>query len=326
MSSGFTSVELTPTPGFVVKSTTTAPFFLSHSLDATPNPKLLEPATAAPDALPAGTKVFVNIAWDAGVPAPPPGSEDAVQAAMRGDEPDEGYYVPVVVSDGRTDTDKKGARALVFDAVFNTGVKRRAMRDVEFKAFIVELALQRIEDQARTTLSRQIGTPNIASKGVLAPRTVQIPSVLFSGTVPAPPQTERKLIEEVDTAKGQPKKKSILKAAAAPPPISEDAGPTTPKWSWAQVGARIKITIVVPALTHAQIAASTLDLEPRRVLLRAPPYALDLPLDAPDAELAARSGAGGAEGALGLKRARDLDVEVARAEWRVGEGLLVVYA
>ncbi|KZP06868.1 hypothetical protein FIBSPDRAFT_966064, partial [Athelia psychrophila] len=80
---------------------------------------------------------------------------------------------------------------------------------------------------------------------------------------------------------------------------------------------------------------------PRRILLAIPGlYALDVPLDAPDAEPVAASahldsdgtttataGGGGWEaGALGLKRARDLDVEGARAEWRVEEGCLVVYA
>ena len=61
-------------------------------------------------AIPKGLKVFVNIAFDMNVPAPPEGSEEAIQKAMQGEEFDElnpeGWYVPTIVSDGRQDTDK----------------------------------------------------------------------------------------------------------------------------------------------------------------------------------------------------------------------------
>lgn len=89
--------------------------------------------------------------------------------------------------------------------------------------------------------------------------------------------------------------------------------------------------------------SATLDLEPRRIILSIPPlYTLDVPLDASDAELVAlnaqmeKDEADGSEsgatagswetGALGLKRARDLDVDGARAEWLVADGCVVVYA
>ncbi|KZP30164.1 hypothetical protein FIBSPDRAFT_850894 [Athelia psychrophila] len=309
---------------------------------------------------------------------------------MDGDEYDAaqpeggGYYVPVVVSPPCGNTDKKGTNALVLDAMFHTSVKGRATRDEAFKVFVVacELTLQRIEAQSHAgglQLSRQIGAPNLASKGALAPRRVQIPSALFAaaaspssaapdapdalnitgtGTGAAGKAKGKKLIEEVEVEgppdskgilKGEPKNgsakamaktnvKGILKPA---PALPKDAGPTTPRWSWAKAGTRIKITVAVPLLTHAHIPSATLDLEPRRILLAIPGlYALYVPLDVPDAELvaasahldsdgttAATAGGGGWEtGALGLKRARDLDVEGARAEWRVEEGCLVVYA
>ncbi|KZP30187.1 hypothetical protein FIBSPDRAFT_850924, partial [Athelia psychrophila] len=192
-------------------------------------------------------------------------------------QPEEGgYYVPVVVSPPREDTDKKGAKALVFNAVFHTSVKGRVTRDEAFKAFVV---------------------------GRLAPRRVQIPSALFaaacsaapdapdalniSGTVAAGKAKGKKLIEEVE---GPPNSKGILKGEVK----NGSAKAKTKTNSWAKAGTRIKITIAVPLL-------------PRRVLLAVPGlYGLDVPLDAPDAELT---------GALGLKRAGDLDVEGARAEW-----------
>ena len=66
--------------------------------------------------VPKGLKVFVNIAWDANVPPPPEGSEEVIQKAMLGEDLDdlnpEGWYVPVIVSDGRQDKDK-GARLFI---------------------------------------------------------------------------------------------------------------------------------------------------------------------------------------------------------------------
>lgn len=54
---------------------------------------------------------------------------------------------------------------------------------------------------------------------------------------------------------------------------------------------------------------ATLDLEPRRIVLDVPgTYALDVDTGAT------------------MRGARELDIEGARAEWRVGEGVLVVYA
>ncbi|KAF8200358.1 pre-RNA processing PIH1/Nop17-domain-containing protein [Pholiota molesta] len=163
---------------------------------------LLEPPSA-PRPVPQGTKVFVNIAWDANVPPPPEGSEEAVQRAMRGVEPDaqgadamagvDGageWYVPVIVSPPREDTDKAGKPSLVFDCIYNSGVKARTLRDPEFKIFLVELALQRIEAQTGLTLSRAIATPNIASKGKLAPRSVLIPTALLPGAPRTAQRTE----------------------------------------------------------------------------------------------------------------------------------------
>jgi hypothetical protein len=96
-------VSLAPRPGFCIKSTTLSPGAIHPT-----NPSLLE--TAIP--IPPHRKVFVNIAWDANVPPPPEGSEDAIQNAMQGEDlMDEssnpnGWYVPVIVSNPREVMDK----------------------------------------------------------------------------------------------------------------------------------------------------------------------------------------------------------------------------
>jgi hypothetical protein len=103
--SSITAIPLSPLPGFCVKTKAlqetvvpgTATSASSDALGTTPN-------------TPIALKVFINIAWDANVPPPPLGSEDAIQKAMRGEDFDElnpnGWFVPVIVSDLRDDKDK----------------------------------------------------------------------------------------------------------------------------------------------------------------------------------------------------------------------------
>ncbi|KAG6902941.1 hypothetical protein C0995_009333 [Termitomyces sp. Mi166 len=352
-----TSIQLKPTAGFCIKSTVT------HPAVAPPDnaPNLLEPQ--APVHIPVGLKVFVNIAWDPNVPRPPPGNEDLIRRAIQGQDVDErnpdAWYVPVVVSNGRHDKDKAGKPSLVFDCVYNTSVKSRTLTDPEFKLFIVgtlsvstsgpythktpssELALQRIEAQTSLVLSRQIGTPNIASKGKLLARTVNIPSSLLtegsSHSASPAPSPSQPLIQEVPPLVTN-KPKGILKSASSPSTTDLKTRSSPPTWSWSKDGTKIQIRISVPNLSRALIEQATLDVEPRRFILTIPDYpVLDVNLDLSDAEIvataASRTSASLHEknesepnNALTLKRQRPLDVDGATSEWRVVNNMLVIVA
>jgi len=109
MSSNIT-VTLKPTAGFCIKSTTLQPaVYTPASTSPAPGSNSLEPANV-PIPILQGHKIFVNICWDSNVPPPPEGSEDVIQRAMKGEEVDEhnldGWFVPVVVSEGRQELDK----------------------------------------------------------------------------------------------------------------------------------------------------------------------------------------------------------------------------
>ncbi|KZT03324.1 uncharacterized protein LAESUDRAFT_729351 [Laetiporus sulphureus 93-53] len=333
-------VSLSPSPGFCVKSIAlkAAVCKLTPPLRE-PSSKLDGPsAVSATISIPKGVKIFVNIAWDRNVPPPPEGSEDAIQRAMTGeDEPGEhnekGWFVPLVVSDPREDRDKAGKLSVVFDCLFHSSLKSRALKDPEFKTFLIELAFQRIEAQYAFALSRQVGTPNIKFKGELHPRIALIPAVLFPEGHPArsttPPRTQSrpKLIEELDATVVKSTDEHLAGPSASSP-VSTEAR-AIPELSWAKEADTVKIVLQVPDLTRSHVPAATLDLEPRRLMLDAPPlYALDLNLDLSDAQIsdAAKLSDASAAQALTLKRQRDLDVDNARAEWRVGEGRLVIYA
>jgi hypothetical protein len=101
-------VALKPTPGFCIKSATLQPAVLKLASSVPPGPNSLEPQSTSL-AVPIQRKVFINIAWDSQVPPPPEGNEEAIQRAMYSEDehlnPD-AWFVPVVVSEARQDTDK----------------------------------------------------------------------------------------------------------------------------------------------------------------------------------------------------------------------------
>jgi len=203
----------------------------------------------------------------------------------------------------------------------------------------IELSLQHIETQNSISLSRTLGTPNILSKGVLEQRAVSIPSTLFPpgrhhGTF-LDKSPAKKLIEEVTDSLGTASKANNLSSLDHGHPRDSitphsNSAPETPSWIWRQEGGEIYITIRVPKLAHATISSATLDLEPRRFTLLIPDlYALDVDLELPDGTSGrARSVVDrqGTEYITTLKQARHLEVDRARAEWRVKERSLVIVA
>ncbi|THH09653.1 hypothetical protein EW146_g8624 [Bondarzewia mesenterica] len=118
MSSTLT-VRLSPSPAFCIKSTSLQPGVFNVSSSSSSKDSLDAPSRRSIP-IPKGFKVFVNIAWDKNVPPPPEGSEDAIQRAMLGQDVDElntdGWFVPVIVSDGREDRDKCELYRLYTDA------------------------------------------------------------------------------------------------------------------------------------------------------------------------------------------------------------------
>ncbi|KAI1790609.1 pre-RNA processing PIH1/Nop17-domain-containing protein, partial [Ganoderma leucocontextum] len=286
---------------------------------------------------------------DSNVPPPPHGTDAAIDRAIADTstslpEDADQWFVPLIVSDPRTDSDKA---SVVFDCIFNSTLKSRVLRSDQFKTFLIELAFQRIEAQYSLLLSRQIGTPNIASKGKLHPRSVLVPTSLYQSSASTSKPAGAPLIEELPASapsssavRSQPPK-GILKTgssttsqAAVRPKLTASATANLPELSWSPTDdGQLRIALTVPHLTRASMPDTTLDLEPRRLIFVAPdpaPYALDLDLLQPDADIQKLFGdankGDSALSALRLKRERRLDVDRARAEWHVAEGQLIIYA
>lgn len=101
-SSSTIDLQLSPKPGFCVKTATLA--------GAVILPAVKEPTASSSASVPEGLKVFVNIAWDTNVPPSPQGSEEAILRAIHGEDVEEadaaGFYIPAIVSSPREDKDK----------------------------------------------------------------------------------------------------------------------------------------------------------------------------------------------------------------------------
>ncbi|KAF8583393.1 hypothetical protein K439DRAFT_1617496 [Ramaria rubella] len=251
--------------------------------------------------------------------------EEIIRRAMDGDE-NSTYFVPLVVSDGREDKDKAGKPSLVFDALLSPTLKSRMTKDFNFKSFVLEIILSHIESPPQTpgtlptrslSLSRTLGTPNIRSKGPLEPREVEVPdfgqiqgdnirTVTNTADIPVTPglraastefAAKKPLIEEIPpsakpSAMDTRKPKSILKTEASDHRRQEHeaAAPMLDAHTKTEVDAGLE----VPAWRwedEGLVAGQKLIIEtPKLVSLNG-----------------------------------DVEVDTAKAEWRVGEGRLVIY-
>ncbi|KAI0087601.1 pre-RNA processing PIH1/Nop17-domain-containing protein [Irpex rosettiformis] len=299
-------VPLAPSAGFCIKSTALQPAvckvsgtFVDDAAGSAASALSASGGNTNMIAIARGQKVFINVAWDANVPPPPDASNDEIHRAMAGEQDaDEGsfatggaWFVPVIVSEPRNDLDKAGKPSIIFDCVYNSSLKSRCLRDPEFRAFLIELGIQRIEDQHSVALSRHLGTPNIASKGKLAPRTVLVPLRLYPEAHPLRQESAKRkvsLIQEVDSQtvptstheSKESKPKGILKNTANansknPPSGSGSERADTkanvrPNFDWVKEGDRIRLNVYSPNVTRVQVENATLDVEPRRIILTVP--------------------------------------------------------
>ncbi|KAG8896923.1 hypothetical protein FRC01_011560, partial [Tulasnella sp. 417] len=199
----------------------------------------------------------------------------------------------------------------------------------------------------KTTVDKEIATPNIASKGVLEPRTVSIPTA-----VPAP----KPLIQEIpsfDAAASAPTipPKGILKPSSRnetpPAALASATQRETPKWSAEVDNSGVIVVLITPKLVrsrypmfpgHAKTylrfltgvktrtsfqspqTTPILDIEPHRIIFILPNvYELDLRLNSAAGKLSAVKGKLDENAIAGssVGGGRGLDPDGAIAEWRV---------
>ncbi|KAI7904147.1 pre-RNA processing PIH1/Nop17-domain-containing protein [Cokeromyces recurvatus] len=144
----FNTVEIQPQPGYVCKT---------HIVSSTSKYKV-------------GTVVYINICYASSIPAPPIASEKEIEKALNA-EPDATYKVPL--SMGEPQQGEKGA--LIMSACINTQPFLRSEKNLDFRLYILELAMEYVEEIISASLSREFTMPQVKSMGVIPSRILRLP-------------------------------------------------------------------------------------------------------------------------------------------------------
>ncbi|TRM64085.1 pre-RNA processing PIH1/Nop17-domain-containing protein [Schizophyllum amplum] len=314
-------VTITPKAHFVAKTSVVSP--------PAAEPALLPTATTGTP-FPASRKVFVNISYSERIPAPPDG--------IPLDHP--AWHLPLIVSEPRTDKDKAGKDSTVIDAIFNNSIKTRVLTEPDFKLAVIETVFQHLESSAQfrgLILSRQISQPNIASKGKLEPRKVNVPDsapkassskgeIIAPGVSPssagaAAPKSilKKPLIEEISSTESASASSSSKEDT---PSISLKKLSYTYHRALSEDKLQNIVTIRMPEglLTRDTLKSTTLEVEPHRIMFALPGcQTLDIVIPMNSGKAPAKDPV-----AMQLARAVPIDIDSVRAEWRVKDGVVRV--
>lgn len=139
------SIQLRPRPGFVVKT------------------RILE--SSKPYKYGVNTKVFINVCYDAQVPAPATDFDPAVVFPLIIDNK---WEIPLIVSNEKADKDKKGQPSYVYDCCINNKSFQWVQTNADLRSILIEWCLESIELLYEMTLEREYSIPKMLSKGDLS--------------------------------------------------------------------------------------------------------------------------------------------------------------
>ncbi|KAI8084017.1 pre-RNA processing PIH1/Nop17-domain-containing protein [Gilbertella persicaria] len=164
----FNTVNVQPQPGFVCKT------------------RVIQSKQYA-----VNTVVYINICYASAIPAPPLTDEKEIQKALNAD-PNSNYKVPL--SMGQLRYDEKNA--LVMDACVHTQPYLRSEKDLDFRLYILELAMEYVEDLLSVSLSREFTMPNTKCIGKIPTRVLRLPKPsLLSSVMSKPKQPYTMFVE-----------------------------------------------------------------------------------------------------------------------------------
>ncbi|KAG0341307.1 PIH1 domain-containing protein 1 [Podila horticola] len=153
--------EITPVAGFVLQTTTT-------------KDSSKVPIGAKTIVFPKDTQVFINICSSNQLPKPSVATEAEIQKAINAEE-GATYQVPFQLSPPREYKDTGARSYLVVDACVHTDAYKRTEKDFDYKLYIMELAMEWVEEKCHIELSRNFQLPSIKSKDELKKRSVILP-------------------------------------------------------------------------------------------------------------------------------------------------------
>ncbi|OBZ87638.1 PIH1 domain-containing protein 1 [Choanephora cucurbitarum] len=118
-----------------------------------------------------GTLVYINICYAPEIPAPPIADEKEIERALNA-EPGASYQVPLSMGQPRTHSNG----ALVMDACINTQPYLKSEKNLDFRLYLLELAMEYVEDIVAVSLSREFTMPSVPSIGKIPSRLLKIPA------------------------------------------------------------------------------------------------------------------------------------------------------
>ncbi|XP_045768080.1 PIH1 domain-containing protein 1-like [Maniola jurtina] len=127
---------------------------------------------------PDNKKVFVNICLTEAIPSPVDISNAELMQILNSDDPSS-YRVPMSIGEGRTEQDKSGAPATVYDVAINPEFFSKIEKDDLFQTFFLTVVFEGLQDKYQFELDMQKFTvlKNRKSIGTLQSHRIQIRDV-----------------------------------------------------------------------------------------------------------------------------------------------------
>ncbi|KAM3959605.1 PIH1 domain-containing protein 1-like [Aphomia sociella] len=142
---------------------------------------------------PDNKKVFVNICVTEAIPCPRDVSNNELMQILSSNDPSS-YRVPMSIGEGRTQPDKSGAPATVYDVAINPKFFKKIESDDLFQTFFLTVVFEGLQDkyQFEIDVTKYTILKNRKSIGVLQSHRIQIRDIETGGEKTKPP-----LIEEI---------------------------------------------------------------------------------------------------------------------------------
>ncbi|KAL0880679.1 hypothetical protein ABMA27_001897 [Loxostege sticticalis] len=169
---------------------------------------------------PDNKKVFVNICLTEAIPCPRDITNDELMQILSSEDPSS-YRVPMSIGEGRTEQDKSGAPATVYDVAINPDFFKKIEKDDLFRTFFLTVVFEGLQDKYQFELDLQKYTvlKNRKSIGTLQSHRIQIRDIKQCEDKTKPP-----LIEEIPskvTEISSTKKKELIYRLRREPPTGE---------------------------------------------------------------------------------------------------------
>lgn len=153
---------------------------------------------------PDNKKVFVNICLTDAIPCPKDITNDELMVILSSEDPSS-YRVPMSIGEGRTELDKSGAPATVYDVAINPNFFNKIEKDDLFQTFFLTVVFEGLQDKYQFEIDSQKYSvlKNRKSIGTLQSHRIQIRDIKTCEAETKP------LIEEI-SSKSHPKKIEML--------------------------------------------------------------------------------------------------------------------